>query len=47
MDYKSEQPPQYNQANPSVNQFAAQPSYGQPVIVQQSMNNYLKKKFQN
>jgi len=39
---KSQQPPQYNQVNPSVDQFLAQPPlpsqpYGQPVIVQQSI----------
>jgi hypothetical protein len=41
MENKFQEPPQYNQINSPAgqSQFVAQPSYGQPVIVQQSMNN--------
>jgi len=33
--------PQYSQVNPSVNQFVAQPSYGQPVTVQPGISFFI------
>jgi len=46
MENKFQEPPQYNQINSPAgqSQFVAQPSYGQPVIVQQSKNKKVLKK---